>query len=411
MKNKILFIILFAGIIAGSASARVSTFKYLPKMERYGLYTAFDSATGYDQVYYRALLTSKTIQLTTSNTEKTSPAWGPKNIAFDFYNEALATTTACSGNLFYYLEEIAADQNQLSMGCLDTGSSAVFEGYALSGFDGLTHVDEYYVAEGTDLNYTYDGTEHDAYPLVVYNEDAENLLLHDHENYFGSFDEGSVAYYDGTLSGDAAAGWVSTLDDAISWNGVIKCPKCLDHADNPGDSTPEEDEEENETDEVNSDDTTVIQDTDVTQESDQTTTVESDTVSSSSATSSASQDSQNSSDSDIVINVDVTVVNDNSSESSAASSSDFSGSVSSTSESSSTSEEQPESEETTEPSADISTDVASDPLAGASYSMQGGGGCSLSGYPVHNAAAPILFSTPLLLIILLRQGIKNARRV
>lgn len=367
---------------AASGAVLVPHATSVPLMKQ-GLYTAFDSLTGNEQVYYRPYRSRSSYQLTTTESDKSMPQWGQKGVSYYFYDRVDNVIVTCEGDLFYYLDTDLSDTSQLMMGCVDpaSGFTDIVEGYPLSGFtESLGSVQEYYVASGTDLDYDQGGTGHDAYPLVVYSDDEESILLHDSEAHLGSsnYDDGFVAYYDDSGTGDLQTGLESSYDDNIGWNGSIACPRCQNHRPrNPTGDESADNESTGDTDSTHQNtDVESSQTTESDQSSSQTTEVDSQNQNSNGASAEQSQSSQNANDVNVTVNVNVTNTNTSSSESS----SDFSGTVSSDSSASETAESVDPVDtavETVSPSISADGDESADPLVG-DFNLQGSGACSLN---------------------------------
>lgn len=379
MKRMIVMSAMTTTLLGVVASGHVHATKSTPVgIKKQGLYTAYDTVTGYDQIYFRPLTSKTAYQLTTTEFDKLSPQWGQKGVRYYFYDRPDNVIVTCDGNLFYYLESDYAEGSQLMMGCADpsSGYTDVVEGYPLTGFtDEVGYVDDYSVATGTGLYYDYDGTDHEASPLVVYSGEEESILLHDSEAHLGStnYDDGFVMYYDDSGTGDLQTGLESTNDDNIGWNGTIACPRCKDHhPSNPSGNDSDDSDSANGA--GDSDDDSTNQSTDV--DSTQSTTTSNENQNTNSSSANQSQSSQNANDVNVTVNVNVT----NSNTSSSESSSDFSGTVSSESSTSETSESTDPvatATETATPSISESTDIGADPLVG-DFNLQGSGACSLN---------------------------------
>lgn len=389
-------------------------------LKKQGLYTALDSGTGFEQVYYRPFRSSSSYQLTTTESDKSSPQWGQKGVGYYFYDRVDNVIVTCNGDLFYYLDTDDSDASQLMMGCVDpaSGFTEIVEGYPLSGFtESMGSVQEYYVATGTDLYYDQGGTAHDAYPLVVYSGDEESILLHDSEAHLGStnYDDGFVTYYDDSGTGDLNTGLESSHDDNIGWNGVIACPRCQNHHPiNPAENDSADNDSSGETNSTNQNtDVDSTQTTESDQSSTQTTGVDSQNQNSNSATSEQSQSSQNANDVNVTVNVNVTNTNTSSSESS----SDFSGSVSSDSSHSENAEVTDSVDTATEsvdPSISADSEVSAEPLVG-DFNLQGSGACSLNPSMTYRpTSAPvglILIAVMIVMRCLHARGIREQRLV
>lgn len=385
MKRYLIIGILILSCSASAASAKIFELNKTALSLRMGLYAAPDAVSGYDQIFYRGLGGRSIVQLTSTDSNKSTPKWGPAAVTYYFYDRVENEILECEGRLFYYLEANEADQKEMVMGCVASDSTAtpsIIEGYPLTGLgSGPSDILDYEVAEGLDLSYDYDGTTHEAYPIVVTSSEGDTIVLHDDQANLGStnYENGFVTYYDDAGLDDTGTGWTSTTGDDIDWDGTIDCPTCQEDVagDNPGDSVPEED------------DTSVKSDTDVdleyddsdqnqetTQDADQTTVVGNENDNENSNAAEASGSGGNSStDNTINISVTVEVNSTNTNTSSSTSSSDFDGTVSSNS-TNTTSPTTPVDTADETPAADISLDTSS-PVSGG-MEMNGGGGCSLS---------------------------------
>lgn len=389
MKKTIFVLIVVAAALTSFVGmASVKNFIKSPLTVRLGLYSALDADTGYDQIYYRSLKGGSVFKLTSTSSDKSLPKWGPSGVTYYFYDRMENEILTCEGKIFYYLEADDTGEKDLLMGCLASDLSLdTIEGYPLTGFDaGPTNIVSYEVAEGTELSYEYDGTIHEAYPVIVETETEEDIVLHDDQANLGSsnYEDGFVMYYDDEGYDDTIPGWTSSSDDGVNWDGSINCPRCDDnvaggrpgnHDGRPGQSSDEGESTESDTDiDLDYDDSDQNQET--TQTSDQTTVVGNENQN---TNSSASSVTSNTSDTNEVnVNVTVEVNSTNTNTSSSDSSSDFSGTVSS----SSSNEDNTTSPESTDPTASVSegTDEinpdTSVPVSGG-LQMVGGGGCSL----------------------------------
>ncbi len=392
MKKTIFVVIVVAAALTSFVGmASIQNFRKTPLTVRLGLYSALDADTGYDQIYYRSLNGGGVIKLTTTASDKTLPKWGPSGVTYYFYDRIENEILTCEGKLFYYLEASDTGKNDLLMGCLASDSSLdTIEGYPLTGFDaGPADIVSYEVAQGAELSYEYDGTTHEAYPVIVETVTEEAIVLHDDQANLGSsnYEDGFVMYYDDEGYDETVPGWTSSSDDDVKWNGSINCPRCDGNVagGRPGnnDDRPREasDDEENENTESDTEIDLDYNDSDQTQEttqnSDQTTVVGNENQNTNSSGSSVTSDTSDTNE--VNVNVTVEVNSTNANTSSSDSSSDYSGTVSSNS----SNEENSSSPESTDPSASVSEGMdeinpdTSVPVSGG-FQMVGGGGCSLS---------------------------------
>lgn len=383
-------IVIVAALTSFVGMASVKNISKSPFTVRLGMYSALDADTGYDQIYYRNLKGDGVIKLTSTASDKSVPKWGPSGVTYYFYDRVENEILTCEGKLFYYLEANGTGENDLLMGCLASNSSLdIIEGYPLTGFGiGPTDIVSYEVAEGTELSYEYDGTTHEAYPVIVETDTEETVVLHDDQANLGStnYEDGFVTYYDEEGYDETIPGWTSSSDDDVNWNGSINCPRCDDNVTggrpgNNGDS-PEESSDDGEAQNTESDteidldydDSDQTQET--TQNSDQTTVVGNENQNTNSSGSSATSDTSDTNAVNVTVTVEVNSTNTNTS--SSDSSSDFNGTVST----SSSNEENSSLPESADPTASVFEEMeeinpdTSVPVSGG-FQMAGGGGCSL----------------------------------
>lgn len=412
MKIGTLFIVLMGLVFSNPSMAKKIEISKQPLVKNFGLSAVLDSTTGYEQIYYRSGFNKK-IQLTTTDSDKTLPQWGASGVTYYFYDRVENKILTCEGRLFYYLELGDDETNQLKLGCVATDTSAspsVIEGYPLTGFgDGPKAIDEYYVAEGTDLSYDFDGTTHQAIPLVAYEGDEEVIVMHDDEANLGTtnYDDGFVTYYDDGVTGDVETGWSATPDDNVGWTGSIACPRCP-RDNQPGESGRPEEQDETDPDVVVSDDETET--TDVDQTSNQSTDVDNSNSNANTSSADQSQDSENANN--VTITVDVNVTNTNSAAS--ESSSDDSGSVSSSSSAVGSTDTTSTDDSSTPDDVSASVSAAdteeSIPDFGG-FSMTGGGGCSLTQTnTIPSNIGLVLMMTIFLSLCLIRKGALSYER-